>query len=409
MALSKSRYSEDFRQLPEDLQDKFIDLLQKSVKSDGSKAVVKAILKLLLDAKVAYKIRINCRFVLCHPLNRGGLGINVEDVHLILSEIWAAGWDSDEIRAICTEISEESKGGIVEFNMQMVEDAIGKLAPVEPALARFASISGGHLNQGFRLIANMCKHDCEEMTTNGCLDLSKIKQRYPDWADAVTEGCEWTVIPAWLVKDFPELLVVIEKSQNTGSKIKRGHHDFEIFRSMVASWAKHKDKDKPWEAVKQDLLASTSKPEQAKWLHNMFKFFLKFGGGDDSPFIKGDEKVCKTFGVSAKVICSGDDWEHVIADIRGAEQFVAERHLMICIRMICDDKFSSNDIRSLLKQHGKSLLTVRDIADTLKEATDNYMSTYLLFGVHAFTTICMQYFVILACCRVVLFTSACVA
>ena len=62
-------------------------------------------LDLLLKENVAYRQRIRPHLLGVHPGNRHSVGLHVNEVHSLLSEICDVGFAEAEVRAICVEVS----------------------------------------------------------------------------------------------------------------------------------------------------------------------------------------------------------------------------------------------------------------------------------------------------------------
>ena len=81
---------------------------------------------------------VSCMLVGVHPDNRDGSGVLPSKVVELLSDIFALGWDEDEVKAVCTEIGTRQRTA-TEWNEEIVAEAEGKLAPIAEQL-KFLSL-----------------------------------------------------------------------------------------------------------------------------------------------------------------------------------------------------------------------------------------------------------------------------
>lgn len=163
-----------------DVLEEFKRLLELARGQKGVKAHVKAILKLLLARKIIFKQLVHSSFIICSRRNRNGFGFSVRDVQDLMTMIWEAGYDENEIDGILIEIGHDSQDDVVKFNSDIVRHSMGYVAQVQPHLAKFETVAASHTNQVFRAILDGCKHSNPEFTTDGHIDRAKIIAKYPD-------------------------------------------------------------------------------------------------------------------------------------------------------------------------------------------------------------------------------------
>ena len=83
---------------------------------------------------------------------------------------------------------------IAEFNMKMVEDSLGQLAPIEEDDFQTMSVAKSHSSQGSRCVLLEVPHDNDKITDNDKLSMHKIEAVRPEYADAIKQGFEWDVL-----------------------------------------------------------------------------------------------------------------------------------------------------------------------------------------------------------------------
>ena len=91
--------------------------------------------ELLLQKKLAWRLKLTCDFIGVHPQNRDGLGISASHVQDLITNIAGIGFSRSESRCICIEVPEDGRGdGCRDFNVRLASEAHGKLAPENPAI-----------------------------------------------------------------------------------------------------------------------------------------------------------------------------------------------------------------------------------------------------------------------------------
>ena len=103
------------------------------------------VLEDLEDMKLLTVAVLKPKAVLCHPDNRGRLGLNAFDCHIKGNKVLAVGTDLNELRgAVCIEMSPniEKRAKQIEFNRKLIEGSQGYLAPID-GTEKVLSIGGG--------------------------------------------------------------------------------------------------------------------------------------------------------------------------------------------------------------------------------------------------------------------------
>ena len=110
-----------------------------------------------LKAKIAYYLILHTSYIMTHPKNRGGLGLNAHNVHINGNTIRSVGADSSELaRATCFELShdEATRSKQLKFNKDLTDSSGGLLAPITGE-ERYLSVGCGH-TAAFCRAANAC-------------------------------------------------------------------------------------------------------------------------------------------------------------------------------------------------------------------------------------------------------------
>ena len=115
--------------------------------------------QILLDSGLAYQQKCTPDLFLCHPLNRGGTGINPFSMHRKGSTIIAAGADMQQLGgSVAIEISTDdgARKSQIEFNKKMVVDSENLMA-MPTGKERYLTCAKGHTTQFCKAIVACCK------------------------------------------------------------------------------------------------------------------------------------------------------------------------------------------------------------------------------------------------------------
>ena len=126
-----------------DINAKVEGLLKSHQDGVGIVSACKQLLAMLVDAKIAYRLTIPSLLVGVHPTNRDGYGVNAMDMHTLMDDIFAIGWDSSKVSALCSELSSHDEQAIKQFNQKLVLESNGLLAPDHSEQMRYSSLWGG--------------------------------------------------------------------------------------------------------------------------------------------------------------------------------------------------------------------------------------------------------------------------
>ena len=137
-----------------------VDTLVAESHTIGSGARIRwnKIKDLFLAARLAHTAVLHPSLILCHPANRGGLGLNAYNCHSLVKNIGRVGCDFSElIHATCSEISSRALERMkqLEFNAQLVHGSSGMLSPMSEN-EKYLSVACGHTVGGCRAIIANC-------------------------------------------------------------------------------------------------------------------------------------------------------------------------------------------------------------------------------------------------------------
>jgi hypothetical protein len=313
----------------------------------------KQILNLLQEHGIAYQLQIKSRHVGTHPCNRDGYGINAHDVHDLVENIFAIGWDSQEVKAVCCEL-ESNDTATKTWNVELASNSGGLLAPVVPDALKFVSLWGGHTNQGLRAIEAGIPHSNPDMTDGGKLSVEKIKLQDPLYADAICNGVKWLVIPAFVMEEFPNLAEIVQSAGNSAGQVAKSEHELQMLRKLYnAFMAESRRSGKVcFQDIKQRVLRS--KPPCAGSVPFMYTFVLKCAGGNDPTFLRESELFIKANSPSTRVV-SPELYDALAQDFKGPDQAVRFRHAVLKLAYTTQHNVVNNESRWVAASDAKRL------------------------------------------------------
>ena len=246
------------------------------------------LMTLLKKANLTYVMFINPRQVGVDPINRGSLGLNLEEVLPLMQEIILLGWSWTAVQhAKCVEATPGSDE-LEAFNASLVKGS-KIVAPVEANTIQFGSITCGHTNQGLRAVQARLASSIPELSRDGKLDLEAVKAKDPEMADAVYKGLEWTVIRHEVRQRFPKVLEYLSEAGN--NNIARQPN--EVQGLLVLHSEAKKTNDPDWVEIKKKVLRSLPvwKDEYA----DLVCFAVAKSGGPTGHFLAWLKKFHSTF------------------------------------------------------------------------------------------------------------------
>ena len=202
-----------------------------------------------------------------------------------------------------------------------------KLAPIDVEHIRFASVAGSHLNAGLNAIAHGVEHESAELTLNGKLSLSKIREIDGEYAKAVQDGLDWLIVSSRVVAAFPSFASLLQSAYNVGGHLQRSESELQLLRKIHHSCVFHEQTTGKSQVLWSDVKASVlkSKPTHSLTCPSLFTFCVKFSGGCDGHLLQETEDFVKAFGYQRRSL-GAEVYDALSADLKGREQRPIYRH-----------------------------------------------------------------------------------
>ncbi|CAJ1330948.1 unnamed protein product, partial [Effrenium voratum] len=310
---------------------------------------------LLEEHKLAYQQRIQSRHVVCHPRNRDGYGCSGNDVHSLLHGILAVGWNDACVKPLCVESSGDAE--VERYNLKMVEDAGGLLAPVEVGGCRYATLSASHTNQVLRLISYGWHHEhiedgeCPDVTVGGRISGEQLGKVDPLFYKAAQEGIVWTVISSLVLTQYPILANILQEAGNTSGQLQRKEHELQLARRLHHECLNLKATMPPGSGVSySDVRArvTRSRPGCSAALPHIFSFLMKFSRGAEAAALLETERCVKLCGGSSQRDLGASFWDSLGRDLKGGAPVLRLRHAMLRLALVGPDQvINTGDVKKM--------------------------------------------------------------
>ena len=227
-----------------------------------------------------------------HQLNRGGAIGTSKGVRTLMDKIMALNWNDDECRhAICVELEGLDRTDENEFRT-WCENAGSDFPAVLPFSLKYASLACSHTNCGLRLIFSRCESSNLKLGDGCNYSVEVIRKRDAAYALAVEEGITWTVVPAWVLKAYPELIQLWSISRNTAGHVQQPVSEVTGLNLLYSLWtAKLANNESPcyttivmnvtrgepwWHDQVDEFIAFLARHAGGTGVAALWKFFLKF-------------------------------------------------------------------------------------------------------------------------------------
>ena len=247
-----------------------IPKIMHNAKSTGAIVAAWEELKELLEReKLAWYQQAPPEHVGCHKSNRSGEGVGAMQSHNHGYEICMQGWSWRKASdAVAVEYvgDEESKT----FNEQLVALSDGMFPPL--ASMTLLSISASHTNAFLRSVKAESKSACPKLADSmGFLNKEAICMNRGGLRQAIERGLNWLVLSNAVVKEFPDIIDMVQKAMNT-----RAHENQSEFEVLLSIFQKPQGSNNDWDAIERS--AAFSNPPCKDWLGELCKFVRQHGG-----------------------------------------------------------------------------------------------------------------------------------
>ena len=264
----------------------------------GVNTIFKEAVALLLEERVAYTIeKAHPRFFFVHPKNSSGLGLSAHNCHRNGERIAQVGADASqlqnsyafEVQPVHNPMARDLQIG---FNKYLISSSKGLLAD-PTGYERFLTVGCGHTVAFCKAAAAHCitpnpkLQDNERRIDKGALC------RDPVFKTMIEDGWSWTIIPAFIDEQFPELATIAQKALNASNHVASLVSELEVAK-MLGDIMSDNPCNHGWEDSAINSIRALCPPCQ-KYVDIIFHYVRNFGGGVGSPKINLLDSIAKEF------------------------------------------------------------------------------------------------------------------
>lgn len=258
--------------LTSEVSDQIRAILDRSKSGDFLVKSVQELFGVLRQAGLMSTMTLPPLSVGVHPQNRDGIMLHQKDCHELLDSIAQVGFVASRVEAIGVEVCSESER---DYNVKLCTAAAGKLGSMDPDALKILSLSASHTNFALRLVASAAPHESESLSVNGILSLEQVRLRDPVLAQHVVQGLTWQVIAKEVALAHPELLQLVQSSQN--ATLVKSESELQLLRRVFSLCSRPNPPD--FQGVKK--MALSSKPPCSETFPALYTFALRLLGFDD--------------------------------------------------------------------------------------------------------------------------------
>lgn len=243
-------------------------------------------LEVMESHKIPYKQVLSPEMLLCHPCNRGGLGLNSHNVGRTGANIKAVGADLDALKkSTCFELhpAGPDTGSMrqkqLTFNQKQVESSQGRLAKVSGA-ERYASVSTGHTVGVCRAANAGCKTSDKRIADESGVIAKAFLETDAVFKVMLNVGWTWTIIPWQVEATFPHLPELAQLALNVGNHVPTQSSELES-GCTIAEYVEMQLQNggtADWHEAEE--AASLSLPPCKDYIATISKYTRLYGGPD---------------------------------------------------------------------------------------------------------------------------------
>ena len=249
----------------------------------------------LSDLKITRTMTMMVDNVMCHPCNRGKLGLNGHNVHRNIHHVDNAGVDLNELgKSNCFELCplEPTKSKQIAWNARLVKSANGLLADLNGS-ETVMSVGTGHFTAGCRAVKSGCRTPFPDLAdAKGNLAQDRFRKKDHRWSVCFDKGWMWRVWPWQAEYAWPMLPDLAQRGLNSSHGVTSRSTELEV---MV--WVFEACKDAQGTQFTELLEAvKLSGPVCAQYITAVGKLAMQIGGGAKGSVLFFMDRFAKSFG-----------------------------------------------------------------------------------------------------------------
>ena len=185
------------------------ELMEKAKDGNRLVALAAAIIQVFFRAGLAWFDDVSVVATSFHWLNRDELGLILEDMVELLSEVFSVGYVAELVSPVLIQAPEVSKW--FPAVSALVKNSKGRLADVKPDDIKFLTLRGTHIMNALRCVALGARSDDKSMCVDGRISLGLVKALDINMFQAATTTVKCTVLHKSVHEIFgDELMQIIQ-------------------------------------------------------------------------------------------------------------------------------------------------------------------------------------------------------
>ena len=217
--------------------------------------------------------------------NRQGLGVNVNEVYGLGSDLHKIGWN-DGVPDPCCITDKPGSTDLIDFNKRLVAASEGRLPAVDEARMQYFAMSCNHTVWFLKCVGAEMPCVSPGVSINGHLSTALIDEGDPLFAKRVREGMTWMVLNWRVRENYPEIVELIIHCKNAPGEINRRTSVFETLLQIWDLSKKHMDADgyPDWTKV-QRLVSRGNPPLSTAAVPDLIDYVVNCSGGKSAPYL----------------------------------------------------------------------------------------------------------------------------
>ena len=316
----------------------------------------------LIELGLARYERLQPDVLLCHPCNRGGLGLSGHNAHETAGRVLAAGADLKELsRAAAFHMSPLHREKQIAFNERLVARSKGYLAPLT-GKERFLTIGTGHTAAAVRAFNAGCATSSPKLQKyllEGKLSLATVHDK--TWLTMCKEGWDFLVIDWEAEQAWPRLPELGQAALNASNNIASTPCEPEVMASIFRFFENSDQDEEAWKAALE--AAKDNASFISSYVDILGKFLKNFSGGAGAPMIYFLDDFTSAYGVKLRI---GRDFMESLLQPWGKKDFNYSRIALMAINLCFG--VDKDGVASCLAVSDVARLKTKALASDLEEA-----------------------------------------
>lgn len=295
------------------IDDKMKAVLAMDKAKTGPLTMWNKAVAVLTEAGLIRTEQVNVDDVLCHPDNRGKLGISGVGMHHTGHKILKAGADKNELKkSTAFEMHPFTcvRGDQILFNQQLVERSQGYMAPIN-GKERLLSVSSGHTTGFCRAVKARCKTPVGDLADDSGNLTSALLDGDATFSDMCSSGWEWRIISWEAEESWPKLPDLAQRALNAANSVASQPAEPEVMVTMVSFMQEAAPSAEEWKSIEEATRQSAG--VIGEYIEVVGQYVRQFAGGPGAPMVFFLDTLANNYGKKLRL---GKDFLHAVTNLK---------------------------------------------------------------------------------------------